>query len=106
MKQSVAYLSLLLACVVCTSVVQGAEGWRIDTTEEWQAAEQESGGLVLSDGLATPTNPSCFYRSVTRRFSKQRSGPSFQRYRLPTRTTPKRVTFSTLQRSKSLFPSL
>ncbi|MBC8280038.1 MAG: hypothetical protein H8E48_04555 [Chloroflexi bacterium] len=77
MKQTRVYISILLACVVCTSAVHGAEGWRIDTTEEWQAAEQESGGLVLGSGLATPTNPSCFYRSITRTFSKQHSAASF-----------------------------
>jgi len=74
--RSLICINLVVVLVVFASAVQGAEVWRIDTVEEWEEAEQESNGLELAGGLATPTNQVAFYRSVTRAFEAKRSARS------------------------------
>lgn len=70
-------LCLLPFLVGCTSMIEQAKVWKIDSTKEWQEFAVESEGLDFTEGMANPTSKTAFYRSSLRSFPDQRSLSSF-----------------------------
>jgi len=50
-----------------------AEPWRVDTTAEWRAAIEDGQGLAIEDGVVAPRDERAEFRSVLKRYARERS---------------------------------
>lgn len=66
--------SVFLLCF--STVLLTAEVWQIDSTEDWLAAQAESDGIEIAEGLAAPAAGVGRYRSVVKKFSEKRAARS------------------------------
>lgn len=66
-------LMALMALASGRAIADGNNGWRIDTTNEWQAAASQIEGLTVSDGLLALTGKQGLYRSRLQCFKEKRA---------------------------------
>ena len=63
----------MLACWPVALAGDAGNEWRIDSTEEWQAAAAKCEQLEFKDGMATPTAETAVYASVVKKFKTKRT---------------------------------
>lgn len=56
--------------------IPNPDDWVIDTAEQWEQAIQQSEGLKLSEGLATPTQEKAQLKSKLKKFQQKRQAKS------------------------------
>lgn len=65
--------TISIVLVSCLPALSAQGEWRIDSTEEWQAAAAQGDHLEFKDGMASPLGEKAFYSSVVKTFGGKRS---------------------------------
>ena len=75
-RKTIMRKTVLLLCLVMTSVAHAEDAWVIDSQSDWQQAAADQSNLKFDDGLATPTAKEATFQSTMKSFDKKRSADS------------------------------
>lgn len=74
--QRIFYLQMF--AILIAGVASADDAWKVDSQDEWLANSEESSGLDIKDGYATPSVKSASFRSVLKRFDGKKSAAAIQ----------------------------